>query len=685
MKDSVNNKDKSYGAMTATAARWVLKALAAAILLNAMPACAQTGNDAVLEAREALRKKDRARLAALRDSAIAERNPLAMWIDYWEIGQRLQFVQADEIAAFYQRWRGTYVEDRLRNDWLLELGRRRDFKALAADFPSFRMNDDREVSCYALLADHLGGKDVRSAARSAWFAQREADDGCALLAATLYDAKQLTEADAWRKARLAIDGNKPRAARQAALMVNTRSASDVDDLADNPARYLTRALGGRQANQLNTLALMRLASTDPELAANLLNGKWEAALPPELAAWAWAAVGKQAALKLLPEASGYFTRAALLSAKSSTSIDWADETLAWKARAALRAGENAPRWQQVVQAIDAMNPVEQRDATWVYWKARALRALAKESTEGDGLRAQATEMFEGIASQFGFYGMLAAEELGRPITLPIAPQPLTQDERDAAARQPGLARALTLVSIGLRSEGVREWNFTLRGMEERELLASAQLACDRHVWDRCVNTSDRTRGEIDIAQRYPTPFRAEVMAASKTTAVDPALIYGVMRQESRFQPDIRSSANAYGLMQVIQPTAKNVAKRIGMAYDPAQIMDVPTNVQLGSSYLRLLLDDFGGSQVLSATAYNAGPGRPRRWREGPKLEPAIWIENIPFNETRDYVKKVMANTLLYATLLNDPTALQTASLKARLGKPVGPREPTAPPPDTNLP
>ena len=112
MKDSVN-KDKSYGSvMVVRSARWVLKGLAAAVLLNAMPACAQTGNDAVLEAREALRKKDRARLAALRDSAIAERNPLAMWIDYWEIGQRLQFVQADEIAAFYQRWRGTYVEDR---------------------------------------------------------------------------------------------------------------------------------------------------------------------------------------------------------------------------------------------------------------------------------------------------------------------------------------------------------------------------------------------------------------------------------------------------------------------------------------------------------------------------------------------------------------------------------------------
>ena len=163
---------------------------------------------AVVDARDALKRKDRNRLAADRATTAAANHPLAMWPDYWELTNRLGEAQQPEIAAFSARWSGSYVEDRLRNDWLLELGKRRDWANFAAEFPRFRMNDDREVSCYALLTDHLSGKDVREAALAAWFAQRDADDGCALLATTLTEAKQFTPADAWRKARFAIEDRK---------------------------------------------------------------------------------------------------------------------------------------------------------------------------------------------------------------------------------------------------------------------------------------------------------------------------------------------------------------------------------------------------------------------------------------------------------------------------------------------
>ena len=148
--------------------------------------------------------------------AAAERNPLAMWVDYWELSNRINEVQPAEFAAFAQRWSGTYVEDRLRNDWLLELVRRRDRATFAAEFPRFRMNDDREVTCFALANDQLSGKDVRDAGVAAWLAQKDADDGCAFLAATLADAKQLAPADVWKKVRASIEAGKPRAARQAA-------------------------------------------------------------------------------------------------------------------------------------------------------------------------------------------------------------------------------------------------------------------------------------------------------------------------------------------------------------------------------------------------------------------------------------------------------------------------------------
>jgi soluble lytic murein transglycosylase len=247
---------------------------------------------------------------------------------------------------------------------------------------------------------------------------------------------------------------------------------------------------------------------------------------------------------------------------------------------------------------------------------------------------------------------------------------MPEEQEAVAARNPGLTRALLLIGLGLRSEGVREWNFTLRGMGERELLAAAQIACEREVWDRCINTSDRTRNEIDMGQRFPMPFRAEIEAQATAIGLDPAYVYGLIRQESRFVADARSSVGAAGLMQVMPATARWTAKKIGLDYRGEPITEREVNLRIGTSYLKLVLDDFGGSMAMAAAAYNAGPSRPRKWRDGPMLEPAVWTENIPFGETRDYVKKVLSNAVWYAALL---TGNDAPSLRSRLGPPIGPR------------
>jgi len=648
-----------------------------AIGVSPRPALAQGGDATILDAREAFRKKDRARLEATRAAAAAERHPLAMWVDYWELNNRLTDAQQDELNAFASRWSGTYVEDRLRNDWLLELGRRRDWANFAVEYPRFRMNDDREVSCYALLVDHLAGKDVREAARAAWLAQREADDGCALMASTLFEAKVFTPALVWRKARLSIDAGRPRAARLAVQLVQPASATKaLDDVLDSPARYLARnaSASGRANAELTTLALMRMASNDPDAAAGLLGDRWERLLPADLSAWTWGVIGKQAAQKLQPNAADYFLRASTLAAKSEHDIEWPDETLGWKARAALRADNGRPRWQQVVQAVNAMSSTEQREPAWVYWKARGLQALAKDSQDAESMRALSRDLLDGLTGQMNFYGALSAEDAAQPFKLPAPPAPLTAVEIAAAKTNPGLTRALQLIAIGLRNEGVREWNFTLRGMGDRDLLAAAQLACDREVWDRCINTSERTRTEVDMAQRFPMPFRREVSAMARETGLDPAYVFGLMRQESRFIMDARSGVGASGLMQIMPATARWTAKKIGLPYSPSLIADRDTNLRLGTAYLKLVLDDFGGSQALAAAAYNAGPGRPRKWRDGPWLEPAAWAENIPFPETRDYVKKVLSNAMYYAAVMGDPGT----ALKPRMGRAIGPADPTAP-------
>jgi soluble lytic murein transglycosylase len=328
-----------------------------------------------------------------------------------------------------------------------------------------------------------------------------------------------------------------------------------------------------------------------------------------------------------------------------------------------------------------MSTAEQKEPTWVYWKGRGLQVLARDSQEGEALLATSRELLGSIATQLNFYGALAAEDLGQTPALPAKPAPLTAGEREAAAADPGLGRGLMLIAIGLRGEGVREWNYSIRGFGDRELLAAAQLACDREVWDRCINTSDKTRAEVDMEQRFPTPLRKDVVARAKEIGLDPAFVYGLIRQESRFILDARSGVGAAGLMQLMPATAKWTARKIGVPYSPALIADRDTNLRLGNAYLKLVLDDAGGSQAMAAAAYNAGPGRPRKWREGPVLDAAVWVENIPFPETRDYVKKVLSNSSYYAALLGG----RGTSMRSRLGRTIGPPDPNAPPPEKDLP
>jgi soluble lytic murein transglycosylase len=190
---------------------------------------------------------------------------------------------------------------------------------------------------------------------------------------------------------------------------------------------------------------------------------------------------------------------------------------------------------------------------------------------------------------------------------------------------------------------------------------------------------------VDVEQRFPMPFRESVVRRSREIALDPAYVYGLIRQESRFIMDARSHVGASGLMQVMPATARWTARKIGLAnFTADQINDRETNIAIGTGYLKLVLDDFDGSMPLAAAAYNAGPGRPRNWRApggtGPVLEGAAWAENVPFNETRDYVKKVVSNATMYAAILSG----QPQSLKARMGT-VGPRDASRPEPNRDLP
>jgi soluble lytic murein transglycosylase len=663
--------------------RRILTLIVAALVGGAQ---AQTRGDdqTILDMQQAFRDGNRARLAQL--LPLARGNVLEPWAAYWELRSRLDTAAPAEIQDFFTRYAGTYQEDRLRNDWLLLLGQRRDWAAFASEYPKFRMNDDREVRCYALFVSDIqnGGQPAPGVAeevRRLWMSQRDADDGCTFAMSRLVDAqgsRRITTQDIWRKARLAVEYNKPRAAAGAVEIVAPEALPAVTQVMNSPAKYLTSRVfaASRARREMVVLALIRMAAGGLDQTATQLEDKWGAQLSPEERNWVWGVLARQTAQRL-GSASG--DDALAYFAKIDRDADLTDEMLAWKARAALRS-VRGPQWRELGRAIDAMGDEMRQQPTWVYWKARALQGVG-----GDDRRAQARQLFQSIASVNGFYEQLALEALGQQVTVPARPQPPTEQEQAAARDNPGLQRALYAIGLGLRSEGVREWNYWTNlakpgGMQDRELLAAAQLACQREVWDRCINTSERTKGFVDIEQRFPTPHRDLVVRRSQEINLDPAYVYGLIRQESRFVTDARSSVGAGGLMQVMPATARWTARKLGIPFTNDQLHDRDTNVAIGTGYLKLVLDDFDGSMALAAAAYNAGPRRPRTWRNGPSMEAAAWAENVPFPETRDYVKKVLANTTMYAAILTG----QPQSLQARLGR-VGPRDAAQPEAAPDLP
>jgi soluble lytic murein transglycosylase len=631
----------------------------------------------------AYKKLDRRRMAELLPQVRG--HALEIWAAYWDLSARLEDAKPPEIEAFLSRHAGSYQEDRLRNDWLLILGKRRDWPRFEAEYAKFRMHDDPEVRCHALHATYAREGSNTPAEVSDAIARQVSDlwlgqlftpgEGCASAARRLLQDDKLDPMVVWRRARLGFEFDQPQIAQQAVGLLNPAWAVGLNQLYAGPKRYLDENLTAfrPKTREWVTLAIVRMASNDPHAAAEELNKlRWRAQLTDEERNWIWGVIGKRAARLLSDRALEYYTQGDVAGMHS--------DHLLWRVRAALRAND----WQQVHDAIAALSPAQMRDPTWVYWRARAVLALQMPDAE-----QRARALLQSIASPSHFYGQLALEELGQTITAPSDQAAPSAEELQAARDNPGLQRALLAIRIGLRDEGVREWNYTIGlhvpgGMSDRELLSASALACEAQVWDRCINTSDRTRGFMNYAQRFPTPYREEVQQRATQTGLEPAFIYGLIRQESRFIAEAQSSVGAAGLMQVMPATAHWTARRIGLRnYKPKQITERDTNIALGSSYLQLVLEAFDGSMPMAAAAYNAGPSRARLWRgntSDPVLEAAIWIENIPFGETRDYVKKVLPNTVNYAAVLSG----QPQSLKLRLGY-VGPQGVAKPEPVEDLP
>ncbi|HZW86373.1 MAG TPA: transglycosylase SLT domain-containing protein, partial [Gallionella sp.] len=279
---------------------------------------------------------------------------------------------------------------------------------------------------------------------------------------------------------------------------------------------------------------------------------------------------------------------------------------------------------------------------------------------------EAATIFMSLNNEFSFYGQLASDELANTSSPDVKTKTYQPSKTDIAAitALPGAQRALALYRMDLHGDALNEWNWMTRNFNDRELLAAAEVARRNKMYDHAIGTADKTTNLHDFNLRYLAPYRYVAQEYIHTNNLDEAWVYGLMRQESRFVTQANSSVGAAGLMQIMPGTARLMAKKLGLKnYHDALLHQLDTNLKLGIYYMKSILSELDNNPVLASTAYNAGPRRAEQWRADYPLEGAIYIETIPFDETRNYVKKVMSNTMYYARQFGMPTR----SLKTRLG------------------
>ncbi|MFZ2971877.1 MAG: transglycosylase SLT domain-containing protein [Ferribacterium limneticum] len=606
------------------------------------------GDTAFLTARDAFRAGNITKLE--RASSQLGNHELAVYVESYRLRMWMEQGDPNNLRDFLQRNEGSYVAEKLRADWIRWLGKRLTWNEVDAEFPKM-LAPEPDVICYSQQA-RLARFDqsVLAEAEKQWLSQLEPPEPCRPVLDALVTNQRKTADDVWARARRQVEANRPGWAKTTLnyLPESQMPDSKAFDSATNSAMsYLVRQPGNwsasRAGRELAAFAISRLAANDPRVAADELE-KIKGKLHDSERQWAWTQIALQGAKKHLPETVDWYANAG----KAPLS----DEGAQWKVRAALRAQE----WGVVRDTIEAMPAELAARPEWVYWLGRALKSGGR-TTEADAL-------FDRIAGQPNFYGNLADEELERKITLPPKAKATTAEETRAAIDNPGIRRAMAFFRLDLRTEAVKEWNWALRGMDDRELLAAANLAKRNQIWDRAINTADKTRNEHDFSLRFLAPYGETVRPAAQNQSLDDAWVYGLMRQESRFITNAKSNVGASGLMQLMPATAKWVAKKIGLRdFSHGRVNDTETNVLLGTSYMRLVMENLDNHPVLASAAYNAGPGRAKKWRADRPLEGAIYAETIPFSETRDYVKKVMSNAVYYSAQFNG----KSDSLKTRLG------------------
>lgn len=605
-----------------------------------------------LQAESALKKRDIQRFRELKEAL--ESYPLYPYLEFADLSRRLGAAGNDEIETFLDRYAETPLAWRLRNAWLKLLAQRGHWEKFLEIYAPSR---DATMQCQWLTALINANQADKAMPRveALWLVGRSQPPACDPVFKAWRSAGYLSRDLIWQRIALAVRAGRP------ALATYLAGFLDADERAlarewlrvrEQPSRVIQVARMDYDPEVVEALLLYgieRLAKRDPERAAStweLLRTRF--AFTGKTVAYVHRRIGLSYAFAHKAQALYW------LNAIPESQMD--DRAREWRILSSMQHGE----WPQALEHILAVS--EREDAAssssqrWRYWMARSLESL--------GWQDDADSIYGELARERSYYGFLAADRIGSDYQLNNQTLEYSDHELRLVAAQPGAMRARELYSLGRTVDARREWRMFTQGMTSEALARAAKLAHDWGWHGRAIMTVARTSYLDDLEMRFPLAYHDRVLAQAKAQRLDPAWVYAIVRQESAFMADARSPAGALGLMQIMPGTGRKIGRTLDKPLrNRQQLYDADVSLEFGSTYLRILLDQLDENPVLAAAAYNAGPHRVERWRPQEQTIAAdLWIENIPYRETREYLRRVIAYTTIYEQRLGHKTVRLSARL-----------------------
>jgi soluble lytic murein transglycosylase len=622
------------------------------------------GDAASADTLEQQRENYRAAQKALRTGKIQTFNklsaslrdyPLYPYLRHDYLKSRLWKVKDEEIIHFLKQYDDLPMANNLRSAWLKELVRKGRWQVFLDNYTS---HTDTTLQCYQLQARIKTDNQVYllEDARTLWLAGKSQPSQCDPAFKLLYKSDLMTDELIWERITLVMQNGNTGLANYLSKKLepdNRKWAGRWINMHNNPDKWTKNPKydDTPQAREILLHGIKRLARHDIGKAVDRLEQLQQkySFTPGETAD-----IERNLAVRAAIKKHALATR--LLDAVHPDLID--DEVFHWRLLTALRTTD----WYQLLRWTEGEASSDDIDLRWRYWHARAL--------EETGKLDQARETFKTLANERDYYGFIAADRIGVSYNMNHHPLPENREELDRIAALPAMQRAFELYQLNTVYPARREWHHALNRLTTYQMQIAAALATQWGWYDRAILTMSKAHAYDDLVLRFPVLYQSIIDKYSSKRQLENGWLYGLVRAESAFQEDARSPAGALGLMQVMPKTGSMTARRIGLKkYSKNRLFKAETNVPIGSAYLKQMLGDFNGNMVLATAAYNAGPHRVKSWLPEKGCEEAdIWIEKIPFNETRKYVRRVIYFTTIYDWRLQQEIKPITQRMAAVLPK-----------------